>query len=173
MSEKELLICLLGLRNGNQAAFEKIYSELKNPIYTIILRITKNRTQSEDIFQEVFVKLYQSPPKPSIKKPRAYLFAMARNLAIDSMRKQMHTVNIEDIENAVHAPPNDLPLKMDIDDALKSLVLQECEIVTLHINGGLKFREIAEIMNMPLGTVLWKYQKSISKLRSILSGGAI
>lgn len=56
---------------------------------------------------------------------------------------------------------------------MKTLPLQECQIVSLHINGELKFREIADMMGIPLGTVLWKYQKALGRLRSILSGGAI
>jgi RNA polymerase sigma-70 factor (ECF subfamily) len=98
-------------------------------MYTIVLRITQDKKLSEDILQEVFIILYQSPPKPPIKNPRAYIFQIAHNLAIDNVRK--------------------------------------------HINGKLKFREIADMMDIPLGTVLWKYQKAVGRLRSILSGGAV
>jgi len=57
--------------------------------------------------------------------------------------------------------------------AMKTLPLQECQIVSLRINGELKFREIADMMEIPLGTVLWKYQRAIGRLRSILSGGVL
>ena len=65
---------------------------------------------------------------------------------------------------------DDLSQKMDIEKAMKSLPAQENQIVSLHIIGELKFREISEIMNIPLGTVIWKYQKAISKLQKILGG---
>ena len=71
----------------------------------------------------------------------------------------------------MYLPPDDFSAKMDIDHAMKTLPLQECQIVSLRINGGLKFREISDVMGIPLGTVLWRYQKGITQLRSILSGG--
>lgn len=173
MSNEELLKRIVALHNGDKIAFEEIYKYLKTPMYTIILRITQDKALSEDILQEVFIKLYQSPPKPPIKNSRAYIFQMARNLAIDNVRKQPQFADLESIENIVYLPTDDFSQKMDIDHALKTLPLQECQIVSLHINGQLKFREIAAMMDIPLGTVLWKYQKAVGRLRFILSGGVI
>ncbi|HWQ78967.1 MAG TPA: RNA polymerase sigma factor [Anaerovoracaceae bacterium] len=172
MQKEDLQKKLADLRNGDKKAFEEIYEHLKAPIYTIILRITQDKALSEDILQEVFIKLYQSPPKSPIKNPRAYLFQSARNLAIDHVRKKPQLAGLESIEDLVYLPADDFSMKMDIDHALKTLPLQECQIVSFHINGELKFREIADMMDIPLGTVLWKYQKAIRQMRSILSGGA-
>lgn len=173
MDDESLRNKLIALHSGDKLAFEEIYNHLKTPMYTIILRITQDRSLSEDILQEVFLRLYQSPPDPSIRKPRAYLFRMARNLAIDNVRKLPQFTDWENMENIVNLPTDDILHKLDIEHAMKTLPLQECQIVSLHINGGLKFREIADMMEIPLGTVLWKYQKSLGQLRTILSGGAI
>ena len=62
MGNDELRDELVKVLAGDRAAFEKIYDGLKTPMYTIILRITGDRSLSEDILQEVFVKLYRSPP---------------------------------------------------------------------------------------------------------------
>ena len=172
MNKPDLQKKLIALRSGDKAAFEEIYESLKTPMYTIILRVTRDKALSEDILQEVFVKLYQSPPEPSVN-PRAYLFQMARNLAIDGVRKQRHCENLADIENIVYLPTEDLTMKMDVEDALKTLPLLDSQIVTLRINGELKFREIAGMLNIPLGTVLWKYRESIKRLRLHLSGGTV
>jgi RNA polymerase sigma-70 factor (ECF subfamily) len=92
---------------------------------------------------------------------------MARHLAIDSTRTQAHDVSLDEISDTLHSS-DDFSLRVDIEDALKRLPLQECEIVTLHIVGGFKFREIAEIMKIPQGTAKWKYQEAIQKLKKIL-----
>lgn len=169
MNKQQLRQKLLAMQNGDKIAFEEIYEQLKTPIYTIILRITQDNALSEDILQEVFLKLYRSPLKPQIENPRAYLFQMARNLAIDNVRKQQpRFADLESIENLAYLPTDDFSLRMDIDHAMKRLPLQERQIVSLHINGELKFREIANMMDIPLGTVLWKYQKAIKWLRSKL-----
>ena len=172
MTNEELRNYIAVLSAGDRIAFEKIYKELSIPMYTIILRVVRDQSLAEDILQEVFIKLYQSPPI-SAKKPRAYLFQIARNLAIDGVRKKPQFADLEDCENLVYLPIDDLPQKLDIDNALKALPLVECQIVSLHINGDLKFREIANILNIPIGTVIWKYHKAINSLRSYLYGGAL
>ncbi|MGI6168731.1 MAG: RNA polymerase sigma factor [Christensenellales bacterium] len=173
MDNEELRSRFTALREGDKIAFEEIYNDLKTPMYTIVLRITQDKGLSEDILQEVFIKLYQSPPQPSIRNPRAYLFQMARNLAIDSLRRKPKFASLESLDNLIYLPWEDHSIKMDIDQALKTLPLQESQIVSLHVNGALKFREIAGMMDIPLGTVLWKYQKAVGRLRLILSGGIV
>jgi len=167
----ELAIKLNAIRGGDSVAFEELYDDLKTPIYTIIYRIVWDKTASEDIMQEVFVKLYLSPPNNTIKNPRAYIFQMARNMAIDNMRKHQRHVPLDDVVDTLHYQPSDsFHYDIDIENALKAIPAQECQIVTLHIIGELKFREIAEVMKIPLGTVLWKYQKALGKLKRVLSG---
>jgi RNA polymerase sigma-70 factor (ECF subfamily) len=61
--------------------------------------------------------------------------------------------------------------RTDVETAIHRLTREEREIVTLHLNAGLKFREIAEIIESPLGTVLWKYKKAIGAMRNYLNGG--
>ena len=158
---------LAAVRGGDRTAFESLYESLKTPLYTIILRVTCDAALSEDILQEIFLKLYLSPPEPSVN-PRAYICRMARNLAVDGVRKRKPTVDLEEAENCLYHPMPDLAQKMDVENALLMLPDRERQIVTLHINGELKFREIAGILVLPLGTVLWAYRKAIKQLRSIL-----
>ena len=157
MNNAELACAFNSIRDGDKTAFEELYNDMKTPIYTVIFRITWDASLSEDILQEVFVKLYTSPLPPSIKNPRAYVFQMARNLAINST-KQARPISLDEISDTLHRPLDDFSLRMDIDDALKTLPAQECQIVTMHIIGALKFREISDIMQIPLGTALWKYK---------------
>ena len=57
--------------------------------------------------------------------------------------------------------------------ALAQLPELERQILSLHLNAGLKFRELAVILKLPLGTVLWRYQRAIGRMRSILEGDAL
>jgi RNA polymerase sigma-70 factor (ECF subfamily) len=164
---------LNAMRNGDKGAFEDLYSGLHTPVYTVIYRVVWDKSVSEDVLQDVFIKIYQCPPEPTVKNPRAYIFQMARNLAIDSMRKRARNIPLDETEELAHQPLDGIPLRMDIENALKTLSAQDCQIVTLHVIGELKFREISEIMKLPLGTVLWRYQKGIGKLQKLLSGGTL
>lgn len=171
MTNAQLLRQLELLRTGDTDAFEQIYIHLSQPLFTVIVRIMGNRTAAEDILQEVFVKLYQSPPPPSVKNPRAYLFQMARNLAIDGIRGQHQSVSLEEVE-LQSFPTADPHLAMDVASALAALPQSQRQVVSLHLDGGLKFREVAQITGVPLGTVLWQYHQAIGRLRTLLSGGS-
>jgi RNA polymerase sigma-70 factor (ECF subfamily) len=173
LNNSEIKRKLDAIRGGDNVAFEELYNDLKTPIYTIIYRITWDKSSSEDVMQEVFFKLYQSPPETHIKNLRAYIFQMGRNLAIDSTRKQHPDISLDEIAEAAHLPIDDFSLRMDIEDALKTVPAQECQIVTLHVIGELKFREISAIMQIPLGTVYGRYKKAISTLKKIISGGTL
>jgi RNA polymerase sigma-70 factor (ECF subfamily) len=63
---------------------------------------------------------------------------------------------------------DDIAQRMDVNDALDRLPAQEREIVTLRVIGGLKFREISEVMDIPSGTAKWKYQKALGKLQNMI-----
>jgi len=165
----ELKQLLDNVRSGDRVAFESLYESMKKPLFTIILRITRDFAKSEDILQELFLKIFLTPPSPDAN-PRAYMCRMARNLAVDSVRKQKPEAEIEEAEAHILHPQDDLPVKLDIENAILSLPERDRQIVTLHLNGGLKFREVAEIMEIPLGTVLWVYRKAIVQLRNTLGG---
>ncbi len=170
MTDSELKLRLDAVRAGDMTAFEEIYNDLKTPIMTLAVRMTGDPHTAEDIFQEVFIKLYRSPPDPTIAKPRAYIFRMASNLAIDGIRRRQrqNEAPLDETEDVLSCKGPDLEEKMDVEAALSALPDAERSIVTLHVNGGLKFREIAQVTGLPSGTVLWKYRRALKRLRTFL-----
>ena len=171
MNDETLKLRIASLHNGNKAAFEESYQELKTPVYTIIFRILYDRALSEDVMQEVFLRLFRSPPDSRINNPRAFIFRIARNLAIDSKRKPAQAALSDETESTGRSVEDAVILRLGVEKAMEALPIDDREIVTLHINAGLKFREIAKILDIPLGTALWKYQKAIRRLCIELSGG--
>ncbi len=166
MNEKELGTLFCSFREGNNDAFSEIYNELKKPVFTIAYRITFVWEIAEDITQELFLKLYTSPPDASVRNPRAWIFRMARNLAIDALRKKQCsdidevTLSFDDTEK--------INTGIDIEKALSSLSLSEREIVSLHIDGGLGFREIGKALGISLTSAYRKYKSALNKLRRML-----
>jgi len=169
MNDIDLKEQIMLLRDGDREAFECIYRELSAPVYTLLLRMTNDRMLAEDILQEFFIKLFHSPPQKSVHKPRAYLFRSVRNLAIDALRKCRKT---EEIDESVCMAEEDLAERIDIETAMERLSREDRQIVSLHIDGSLRFREVAEIMGMPLGTILWRYHRALGLMRELLNGGA-
>ena len=113
----------------------------------------------------------RGPQPPQVEKPRAYLFRMARNLVVDTLRKNQPTENLGEHEHLGITYDSDM--KLDLEQAFSMLTLQERQLAALHLSAGLTFREVAAIVERPLGTVLWQYQKAIGKLRMILDGGCL
>ena len=100
MFETDLKEYFSRVQNGDKDAFARIYNELKQPVFTIACRIVQSKEIAEDVTQDVFVKLFISPPDSSIRNPRAWIFQMARNLAIDALRKKQ-SIDLDDVELAV------------------------------------------------------------------------
>ena len=167
MTDAELQFELDRLRRGDAAAFESLYRELGTPVYTVLLRIVRDRFLAEDLFQDFFTALYQKPPAEDVRKPRAYLFQTARNLALDALRRRRETAPLEEAALRAAAPETG-PETLDLAAAIDRLELSERQAVTLHLNAGLRFREIAAITGEPLGTVYARYRKAIEKLRAYM-----
>lgn len=168
MTDQQLKVHLNAMKSGDKEAFSAVYTELKTPVYTVLVRLTGDRQLSEDLLQEVFLRLYRQPP--DAEKPRAYVFRMARNLAIDALRQKQPCDPLEDHTLPIDSDPT---LKLDLERAFAGLAVGERQLVALHLSAGLTFREVAAIVERPLGTVLWQYRKAIEKLRNRLDGGCL
>ena len=159
-------------RNGDREAFAQIYEELKRPVFTIACRIVQSKEIAEDVTQDVFVKLFVSPPDSSVRNPRAWIFQIARNAAIDALRKGQ-CIDIDDVDIADDEKLSGYIVRWDIESAIKRLPRIEREILSLHLNAELSFVEISRIVGLSLPTTYRKYRKTINTLRELLGGGAI
>ena len=172
MFETDLKEYFSRVQNGDKDAFAQIYNELKQPVFTIVCRIVQSKEIAEDVTQDVFVKLFISPPDSSIRNPRAWIFQMARNLAIDALRKKQ-SIDLDDVELAVEDEISGVIMRWDIESAISRLPRDEREVLTLHINAELHFNEIAHIVGLSLPATYRKYRKAIKTLRELLGGGAL
>ena len=170
MTEMNLQELFVRIQNGDREAFACVYQELKRPVYTICYRITGSKETAEDITHDVFVKLFRSPPDASVKNMRAWIFQMARKLSIDALRKQSRKAEQgESICTVDPYPP--IHLRMDLETALRNLSREEREILTLHLNADLSFKEIASIVGLSLPATYRKYRKALKHLQEELNGG--
>ncbi|MBQ8572648.1 MAG: RNA polymerase sigma factor [Ruminococcus sp.] len=160
------------VRNGDKEAFTYIFNEYKKPVFTVVCRIVGDIQTAEDITQEVFVKLFFSPPDSSVKNTRAWIFKIARNLSIDALRKKQ-SLSIDDVELTADDTCDEIVLRLDLDVAMKKLTDIQRQVVTLHLNGGLTFSEIAFITGLSLSATFRSYRKALKTLREILDGGAL
>lgn len=160
------------VRNGDKEAFAQIYNELEKPVFTIASRIVQSKEIAEDVTQDVFVKLFVSPPDPSVKNPRAWIFQMTRNLAINALKKKQ-SIDIDDVELVADDQIGSIVMRMDIESAISRLPRIEREILSLRVNAQLHFNEISHIVGLSVPATYRKYRKSIKILRELLGGDAL
>ena len=172
MFETDLKEYFSRVQNGDKDAFAQIYNELKQPVFTIVCRIVRSKEIAEDVTQDVFVKLFVSPPDSSVRNPRAWIFQMTRNLAIDALRKGQ-CMDIDDVDIAEVDQLDGFLLHWDIEAAMRSLPCAEREILSFRLNVELTFLEISRIVELSLPATYRKYRKAIHTLRERLGGGAI
>ncbi|MEZ3463443.1 MAG: sigma-70 family RNA polymerase sigma factor [Lachnospiraceae bacterium] len=168
MEEKQFSACMERMRSGDRSALHEVYESYIGYIYTIVLQTVSNREDAEDVTSEFFMKLWRlADTYREGNGHRAWMAAIARNMAVDLLRKTKREVLTEVVtEDASDVSvEKEVIADMSLRQALDSLKPGEREVVHLKIMGEMTFQEIADILKIPLGTVTWRYQNAIRKLR--------
>lgn len=159
---------LLNYQKGDMAAFERIYSEMFYQVCTIAFSIVPDKYFAEDVAQETFIKIQRQIQNFGTPyNGFAWIYSIARNTALNMLAK----TNCEDINEAVDGIMDTCSFEDSIDDRellatmFRILDSTERKIVLLHLTTGMKHKEIANMLNVPLGTVLSKYNRSLKKLQ--------
>ncbi len=172
MDNKKLCELFASIRSGEADAFAEFYEAYKKPVYTVLWRIANSKEMAEDLTHDLFVKLFIDPPSPTVKNPRAYVFQMARNLALNALRSK-HYADINRVRDDRVIDLSGIDLRMDLDTALSQLSSSERQVLALHLNADLTFSEISKIMEVSLPSTYRTYKRALKMLRNSLDGGSI
>lgn len=174
MTGKQLDLCICKIAAGDRDALRQLYNEMKDPIFLFALSLVQNHHLAEDIEEETFLNIMQSAHKYKAgTNARAWIFAIARNCCMDSMRANAKYISIDN--ESLDLLPTDTDDFEQSENALLALeafrVLNETErmIVSLYLYSGLKQTEIAKVMNIPYLSVRSKYGYAIAKLKHYFS----
>lgn len=168
--EKDIKDRLKAAMNGDRDAFCAVYEQMKTPVFTVAYRITQSHELAEDITQDVFLKLLSLPYDPSVKNPRAFIFRIAHNSAIDALRKRRDTAELGDYAHPAEDFLSDrIAVRLDIEKAMGYLSETEREIVSLRLNGGLTYAETARVVGMSLAAVYRAYRRALKTLQTLLN----
>lgn len=152
------------LKKSDEEAFNKIYNEYHKLLYYIAYSITLNKETAEEVTQDSFIKMMNNINQYQERgKFKQWLTQITRNLAINALtrNKERQTIYDDDyIRSVADSKPNRLTLTLN--DLLDE---EEAIIVSYKIIFHYRFREIAETLNLSLGTVQSKYYGAIQKLK--------
>lgn len=171
------------LQQGDASAFDELFERHQRPLLAYAAGILRDRGLAEDVVQDAFLRLVrcreQLDPARGVS---AWLYRVARNRAIDLARKRKHEVLDEDAgmvaetrghRMSPHRPDLDMVAMEEaraVRAALETLPETERDVLQLRFFGDLAFREIAETVRRPLGTVLWQAHRGLGRLRELLGG---
>ncbi|MCI6710486.1 MAG: RNA polymerase sigma factor [Anaerovoracaceae bacterium] len=174
---RELERLLSGIAAGRPEDMSELYSRTRTAVYSLALSYLGNAHDAQDITQDTFVQVWerarQYRPNGS---PMGWLLTVCRNLALMRIRKADRHADLDDSGwDAIPAEEKGLSVEERalLQDALALLDKNERRVVMLHAAAGMKHREIAVLLEMPLATVLSKYHRAIKKLRAFMKGAEI
>ena len=183
-----IAVLLLGTGKGidrtNQRSFAgRIYGadcqggsrQANTAVYSFALSILKNTSDAEDALHDCFLDIYQAAEhyRPQ-GKPMAWIFTIVRNRCLQKLRERTRTADIpsEDWEPYLQSRESITPEdRLLIGTCMERLNQQERQIVVLHAVSGFRHREIAQLLQLPLPTVLSKYHRALKKLKKYVTEG--
>jgi RNA polymerase sigma-70 factor, ECF subfamily len=179
LTDGELIVNAI---SGREDGFEELVRRYQRPITNYVYRMLNNYDASLDVTQEVFIKVYNSLARYSSDyKFSTWLYRIAHNAAIDYMRRNSVNQTSIEAENADGTyqiqieSPNPTPeqererseWRTEIEAVVRCLPAVYRELILLRHSQDLSYDEIAEITNLPLGTVKNRLFRAREMMREI------
>ena len=170
MTDEAFEVSIRQILRGDKDGLRQLYEEYNAMIYSTVYEILNNPQNTEDVVSEYFIKLWKVADLYQFGgHHRAWMLTIARNMALDYLRKYKREVFFEEMEQTKEpsspSHEEETVRNMSLTQALAGLEKEEREIINLKIMGQLTFKEIAKLLQRPMGTVAWKYKEAIGKLK--------
>lgn len=167
---------LVRIASGDQTAFTQLYDMLSPRVFGLILRVLVNRSQSEEVLQEVFLEIWQSASRfaPNRGQGRTWVMTIAHRRAVDRVRASQSSADrdvragLRDIGVAHDTVSEQVELGIEgekVVAALSGLPDAQRETIVLAYYGGYSQSEISALLGAPLGTIKTRMRDGLSRLR--------
>ncbi len=179
LMQTELVWLLAATSQRDDAAFERLYRETRAKLYGVLLRILGNPALAEEVLQETYLKVWTGADKfdPMIASPITWMVAIARNRAIDIVRKKGE-VSIEEAQEAEEATPDSSPpplARREMTEELKRLLgclgrldPEKQRIVLLAYYSGWSREQLAAKLDIPVNTIKTWLRRSLLEIRDCM-----
>jgi RNA polymerase sigma-70 factor (ECF subfamily) len=169
------------LKRGDKDALRQLYEKYKDDLLTIATSLLHEAGAAEDILHDVFVSFAAGIGGFELRRSlRQYLITCVVNRVRDRFRRKNYQVIELDRVGPVGSDsdrPEQLVMFSEetrlLTDALAKIPFKQREAIILHLQAGMKFREIAALQGVPMSTVQGRYRYGLDKLRSLMRGEAI
>lgn len=169
------------MARGDQAGLAEIYDRHGRLVYSLALRVLRDQGDAEDVVQEVFVQMWRQASRFDVSRGSlvAWMVTLARTRAIDALRRRKSRPALsgdpEPMDRADESPGADVQIMWqgrasEIRRAVDTLPLLQRVAIELAFFEGLTHSEIAEQLEVPLGTVKTRVRQGLLRLRDSLAG---
>jgi RNA polymerase sigma-70 factor, ECF subfamily len=170
---------LRDVADGDRAAFAEIYDRISSRVLGLIIRLLRDRAQSEEVMQEVFLEIWQQAAKFDANRGSgmAWVLTMAHRRAIDRIRASQKSherdlrIGIRDMERDFDSVSESVEIRIEnerVKRSMSRLTPLQREAVILAYYGGYSHSEMAQILGIPLGTVKTRLRDGMIRLRDEL-----
>ncbi|MFA7326676.1 MAG: RNA polymerase sigma factor [Candidatus Kapaibacterium sp.] len=170
-SDLELFNSLSGKQPEAELAFAELYSRYSQKIYAYCLRITGNKEDANDIFQETFLNFFNTAKsKPELSSVSGLMITIARNLCINHTRSKRIHIDLEEYNLQTNDTGYEQKELLDlISNALELLEFEFKDAFILRQYHGFSYKEIAEITGAPESTIRNRFWRAKEKIKEILA----
>ena len=171
MNKNNLHVAMQNVIENKEQNFEIFYKECKDYAFKIAFGIIRNEEDSEDIVQNLFLKIYKLPKeKLPTKNEASWLYSVVKNETLNYIKSKRKNINIDDLQiykddEGISNLINEASYK----ELMKKLNSEEELIVKLKTESNFTFKEIAKILGKNENTVKWKYYSAIHTLKLFIT----
>ena len=164
-------------KRGSSKALQRIYEKYVAYLVTVATALLHDVNSAEDIVHDFFVSFGQSADKLKVEGSlKAYITTCVVNLIRDRIRKSRREHSTLDEADSTCSTANGPELSavyneefQQLSHAMVKLPYEQREVVILHLQGGLRFKQIAKLQHVSTNTVWSRYRYALEKLRSLLN----
>ena len=167
---------MVEVARGRKSAFSEVYDQTASLVYGLVLRVVRAPSIAEEVTQEVYLQVWRQATRfdPDKGSAKTWITTLAHRRAVDAVRRS------ESSRQREAASPPDPPgrdaaeaaIESDerrrLQAALDELTSLQRESIELAYFGGLTYREVAQRLDAPLGTVKTRMRDGLIRLRSVL-----
>ena len=163
-------------RQGDETAFRELVDQYKGLVFALIVRSITNRARAEELAQDVFLKVHKGLPYfRGESKLSTWIYRIVINV-LSQERRELATVSLdEDVDGRPKLDPgsedrafSDFAMKDRLHKAIERLPMPYQVLVNGHYLKGMRYEDLAEALNLPMGTVKTHLHRAKRRLRHLL-----
>lgn len=165
-------------RGGDEGAFQELVERYKDLVFALIARTIQDRSHAEDLAQEVFLRVHRGLPYfRGEARLSTWIYRIVANVCVQDQARAPRTVSLDAMTEPAHSAAlpssrdrrfGDLELRDRLEKAIARLPANYRLLVAAHYLQGIQYEDLAEALELPLGTVKTQLHRAKQQLRRLL-----